>query len=57
VIKWSAQFISDIFPEIRGVSFDNLESFFQFIANNCGDERIVIALDEIPYIAETDWLS
>ena len=39
---------------MAGISFDNLENFFQFIGNLCKKERIIIALDEIPYIAEAD---
>ncbi len=54
VRKWSAQFIANLFPEMEGVSFDDLEGFFRFIGNNCKDEKTVIALDEIPYIAEAD---
>ena len=54
VKKWSAQFIMDLFPAMEGVSFDTPESFFQFIGNSATEEKLVIALDEIPYIAETD---
>ena len=52
--KWSAQFISDIVPEMEGVEFSDLEGFFKFVGNSCKDEKTVIALDEIPYIAEVD---
>ncbi|MCR4600372.1 MAG: ATP-binding protein [Clostridia bacterium] len=54
VKKWSAQFISDIVPEMEGVDFSDLEGFFKFAGNCCKDERTIIALDEIPYIAESD---
>ena len=54
VKKWSAQFIMDLFPAMEGVSFDTPESFFQFIGNSATEEKLVIALDEIPYIAEAD---
>ena len=54
VKKWSAQFISDIVPEMEGVEFSDLEGFFKFVGNSCKDEKTVIALDEIPYIAEVD---
>ena len=52
--KWSAQFIKDIVPDMAGAEFEDLENFFRFIASMCKDEKIVIALDEIPYIAESD---
>ena len=52
--KWSAQFIMDLFPAMEGVSFENPESFFQFIGNCSFEDKLVIALDEIPYIAEAD---
>ena len=54
VKKWSAQFVSDLLPEMEGVAFDDSEAFFRFIGSNCGQEKTVIALDEIPYIAEAD---
>ena len=54
VKKWSAQFISDIVPEMEGVEFSDLEGFFKFVGNSSKDEKTVIALDEIPYIAEVD---
>lgn len=52
--KWSEQFVKDLAPEMTGVSFDNTEAFFQFAGNVCKDEKIVLALDEIPYIAGAD---
>lgn len=52
--KWSAQFILDIMPDMSGVEFSDLEDFLKFAGNSCRDERIVLALDEIPYIAEAD---
>ena len=54
VKKWSAQFISDIVPEMDGVEFSDLEGFFKFAGNSCKGKKTIIALDEIPYIAEAD---
>lgn len=54
VRKWSAQVIKDLAPDMDGVTFDNLESFFIFIGNLSKKERIILALDEIPYMAEAD---
>lgn len=54
VRKWSVQFIEDIIPEMQGVQFQELSTFFQFVARICKDEKIILALDEIPYIAETE---
>ena len=54
VRRWSEQFVADLFPNMIGVSFDNLESFFRFVAENCKDKKTIIALDEIPYIADAD---
>lgn len=53
VRKWSVQFIEDIIPEMQGVQFQELSTFFQFVVRICKDEKIILALDEIPYIAET----
>ena len=54
VRKWSEQYISDIVPGMSGAEFSDIDAFFKFVVNNSGDEKIVIALDEIPYIAEAD---
>jgi AAA+ ATPase superfamily predicted ATPase len=39
---------------MEGLSVDNLEAFFRFVGNLADEEKIIIALDEIPYIAEAD---
>ena len=54
VSKWSEQFIRDLAPEMAGVSFRDLEQFFRFAGNYCSSEKTIIALDEVPYIAEAD---
>ena len=54
VRKWGQQFIEDVLPDFSGVEFTDLESFFKFVGNSCRDERLILAVDEIPYIAETD---
>lgn len=54
VKKWSRQFVMDLSPELEGVEFNDLDGFFKFIGKNYKDEKIIIALDEIPYIAEAD---
>ena len=35
----SAQFSSDIVPEMEGVEFSDLEGFFKFVGNSCKDEK------------------
>ena len=54
ITKWSGQFIQDLVPEAEGASFANMEDFFHFAAKHAGTEKIVLALDEVPYIAEAD---
>ena len=54
VLKWSEQFVKDLAPELTGASFTNLEHFFNFVGSQCKEEKTLIALDEIPYIAEAD---
>lgn len=54
VRKWGRQFIEDTAPDLAGVEFNDLENFFRFVGNLCRDERLILALDEIPYIAESD---
>ena len=54
VRKWGRQFVEDVVPELSGVEFNDLENFFKFVGNSCRNERLIMAIDEIPYIAETD---
>lgn len=54
VKKWSAQVVSDLAPDMEGVFFDDLEGFFRFVGNVAKNERVILALDEIPYMAEGD---
>ena len=54
VRKWGRQFIEDTAPDLAGVEFNDLENFFRFVGNSCRDEKLILALDEIPYIAESD---
>ena len=54
VKKWSSQVVKDLAPNMAGLSIDNLEGFFRFVGNLAEKEKIVLALDEIPYIAESD---
>ena len=52
--KWSEQYIDDLVPEISGVSFDDPDNFWQFVRNSCKEEKTIVVLDEIPYVAESD---
>ena len=52
--KWSEQLIRDLAPESEGAHFEDADAFFRFMAGLCAGERTVIALDELPYIAEAD---
>lgn len=54
VKKWSSQVIADLAPNIEGLSVADPEAFFRFVGNLADKEKIIIALDEIPYIAEAD---
>ena len=54
VQKWSSQVVADLAPDMEGLSVENLEAFFRFVGNIADKEKIIIALDEIPYIAEAD---
>ena len=54
VRKWGRQFIEDVASDLTGAEFTDLENFFRFISHFCKEERLILALDEIPYIAETD---
>lgn len=54
VKKRSSQVIADLAPNMEGLSVADPEAFFRFVGNLADKEKIIIALDEIPYIAEAD---
>lgn len=54
VKKWSSQVIADLAPNMEGLSVADPEAFFRFVGNLADKEKMIIALDEIPYIAEAD---
>ena len=54
VEKWGQQYVRDVAPQLEGVTFNDVNNFFRFVASSSNNERIVVALDEIPYIAEVD---
>lgn len=52
--SWSEQLILDLMPAMEGMSFTDSDAFFKFAGQLGTGERTILALDEIPYIAEAD---
>ena len=43
-----------IMPGINGVRFTDIKDILNFITNNIGDKKLVLVIDELPYLAEAD---
>lgn len=46
--------LRELTPELKGVSLSGLEDVFAFLSERCARERIVVVIDELPYIAKRD---
>lgn len=51
---FSEQVVDLLMPDIGKISFNTLESVFDFINKNMGDDKLVLVIDELPYWAEKD---
>ena len=41
-------------PGMTGFNFKDIKDIFQIISKNIGDQKLIIAIDELPYLAEAD---
>ncbi|MCI7468747.1 MAG: ATP-binding protein [Lachnospiraceae bacterium] len=41
-------------PKMRFLSFNTIESVFDFLAEQCAEDRVIVVIDEFPYLAEAD---
>lgn len=51
---FSNQVLELLMPGVENISFNTIESVFDFINKNIGDDKVVLAIDELPYWAEKD---
>ena len=51
---FSKQVLELLMPGMENISFNTIESVFDFINKNIGDDKVVLAIDELPYWAEKD---
>ena len=51
---FSKQVVDLLMPDIGEISFNTLESVFDFIYKNMGDGKLILVIDELPYWAEKD---
>lgn len=52
--RWGKEVITAIAPEMEGMSFAGTESLLSFLGKKCANNRVVVVIDEIPYLAEAD---
>ena len=54
-IELFGEVVVDYFmPGINGVRFTDIKDILNFITNNIGDKKLVLVIDELPYLAEAD---
>lgn len=46
--------IENLAPHMPGISFANIDQIFTFLTAACQHERIILVIDEFPYLAEQD---
>ena len=51
---FSKQVVDLLMPGIGEINFNTLESVFDFINKNMGDDKLILVIDELPYWAEKD---
>ena len=51
---FSKQVLELFMPGVENVSFNTIESVFDFINKNMEDKKVVLVIDELPYWAERD---
>ena len=51
---FSKQVLELLMPGVENISFNTIEAVFDFINKNIGDDKVVLAIDELPYWAEKD---
>lgn len=51
---FSKQVLELLMPGVENISFNTIEAVFDFINKNIGEDKVVLAIDELPYWAEKD---
>ena len=51
---FSKQVTDLMMPGVNGITFNTTEAVFDFIGANAGNDKLIIAIDELPYWAEKD---
>lgn len=51
---FTGQVMSVLDPELTDVTFSSLESLFDYMTTKLSDEKLIIAIDELPYWAQED---
>lgn len=52
--KLGRQVLAALAPELDALAFQDMDALFSFIGKHCMDEKIVVVIDELPYLAEAD---
>ena len=51
---FSQQVLYELMADVTDVTFSSLESVFNFINKNIGENKMILVIDELPYWAEKD---
>lgn len=52
--KLGRQVLAELAPELEALVFHDMDTLFSFVGKRCMDERIVVVIDELPYLVEAD---
>lgn len=51
---WGKQALEALAPDMKQLTFQNIDDLLGFLGKNSENERTVIVIDELPYLVETD---
>ena len=51
---FAKQVLYELMPDFADVTFNSLETVFDFIGNSIKDEKLILVIDELPYWADKD---
>ena len=51
---FAKQILDELAPDLSNITFNSLETVFDFIGNSIKDEKLILVIDELPYWADKD---
>ena len=51
---FAKQILDELAPDLSNITFNSLETVFDFIGNSIKEEKLILVIDELPYWADKD---